>query len=446
MVGYVSSKAKLTKRVIDATAPRPDTDVIVWDTEVIDFRLRVRPTGRKSYEVRYRPAGSKTQRQATIGVHGSPWTVEEARDEAKTILRKVHGGTDPLEAKSALRASLTVAELIDAYLLQGPAWKPDKRASSWEVDRYNLIHHAKPLLGKKIAREVRPEHLTEWQAKVATGATAKREPSGKKRGIINVTGGPGAAAKAIRVVTTMFEWARIRGLVDVNPGRDVEKIADGVRERYLSDEEAGAIWIAIDELHAEDSLTEALVAAFRLLLLTGARIGEIIGLRWSEVDLRREMLLLPPARHKSGGKAKPKSLQLPPPAVDVLTRLRANRTAIEYVFPAQDKPAKLGNKDGEVRAATYANKPMSKPKSQWGRVLKRAGVTDSSFHVIRHTFASQVMADDHGIYTLSKMLGHARVSTTERYAHLAKNAGAPAAEGVSKRYGAGSVSGKAASK
>ena len=105
------------------------------------------------------------------------------------------------------------------------------------------------------------------------------------------------------------------------------------------------------------------------------------------------------------------------------------------MFPAQDKPAKLGNKDGEARAATFANKPMSKPKSQWARVLKRAGVTDSSFHVIRHTFASQVMADDHGIYTLSKMLGHARVSTTERYAHLAKNAGAPAAEDVSKRYG-----------
>ncbi|MNS00327.1 Tyrosine recombinase XerD [compost metagenome] len=433
MVGYVSSKAKLTKRVVDATAPSPEADVIVWDTEVVEFRLRVRPTGRKVYEVRYRPKGLKQQRQITVGVHGSPWTVEEARDRAKDILREVHGGTDPLEAKTALRASLTVSELIEVYLTQGPAFKPDKRASSWEVDRYNLTHHAKPLLGRKIARELTPADLAEWQAKVALGVTAKREPSGKKRGVTNVTGGPGAAAKAIRVMSTMLEFARLRKLLPDNPGRDVEKIADGVRERYLPDEEAAAIWSAIDDLAAEGQLTDALVAAFRLLLLTGARIGEISNLRWSEVDLRRGLLLLPPARHKSGGRSKPKALQLPAPAIDVLARLRADRTEIEFLFPAQVTRAKRAP-DGRLITATYANRPMARPKSQWNRVLKRAGVTDSSFHVIRHTFASQVISDGAGIYTLSKLLGHARSSTTERYAHLRQDAGAVAVEGVAGRY------------
>ena len=433
MAGYVSSKVKLTKRVVDATGPREGLDVIVWDTEVIDFRLRVRPTGRKTYEVRYRPDGSKTQRQKTIGVHGSPWTVEEARDAAKVALRDVHAGADPLKSKSDLKAALTVSELIDAYLLQGPAWKPDKRASSWEVDRYNLVHHAKPLLGKKIAKDLQAEDLTEWQAKVATGATAKRVPSGKKRGVTNVTGGPGAAAKAIRVMATMLEWARMRKLVPVNVCRDVEKLTDGVRERYLTDDEAAAVWRAIDSLAAENQLTEALVAAFRLLMLTGARIGEIEALRWSEVDLKRGLLLLPPARHKSGGRAKPKALQLPAPAIDLLTRLRARRTSIQFLFPAIATRERLGA-DGKIIPATYADRAMSRPKSQWARVLKRAGVTDSSFHVIRHTFASQVIADGTGIYTLSKMLGHARASTTERYAHLRQDAGAVAAEGVAARY------------
>ncbi len=434
MAGYKASKVKLTKRVVDATAPRPDVDVIVWDTEVVDFRLRVRPSGRKSYEVRYRPKGSKNQRQATIGVHGSPWTVEEARDEAKRILRDVHAGTDPLEAKAALRASMTVSELCDAYLLQGPAFKPTKRASSWAVDASNFERHVKPLLGKRIARELRTDDLATWQSKVMLGATAVRMKSEKKRGVINVRGGPGAAASAMRRFAAALEWARARGLIETNPAADVEKIPDGVRERYLSDEEGRAVWEAIDKLSAEGRLTEAQTTAFRLLMLTGARIGEIRGLRWAEVDLRRGLLLLPPRRNKTGGVSISKPVHLGPAALDLLKRMHATRQGFEHLFPSRLLQAKGGNRDGEKRAAVYEDRPMSPPKSAWARVLKEAGVSDASFHVMRHTFASQVVADGNGLYTLSKMLGHARSSTTERYAHLRLDAGAKAAEAVASRY------------
>lgn len=435
MAGYTSSKAKLTKRLVDATAALPDMDVIVWDTEVQEFRLRVRPSGRKSYEVRYRPKGSKSQRQVTIGVHGSPWTVEEARDQAKSILREVHAGADPLETKSALRASLTVAELCDAYLQQGPAYKPTKRDSSWNVDRSNFERHVKPLLGRKVARELRPDDLAEWQAKVALGATAVRMKSDKKRGVIDVRGGRGAAASAMRRFAAALEWARLRGLIDKNPAADVEKIPDGVRERYLSDEEGRAIWQAIDKLSSTGSLTVAQTTAFRLLMLTGARIGEIIGLRWPEVDLRRGLLLLPPRRNKTGGVSISKPVHLGPAALDLLKRMHASRQGFEHLFPARLQQAKRGNRDGEKREVVYEDRAMSRPKAAWARVLKEAGVTDASFHVLRHTFASQVIADGQGLYTLSKMLGHARSSTTERYAHLRLDAGAAAAQGVADRYG-----------
>ncbi|WP_374597958.1 tyrosine-type recombinase/integrase [Brevundimonas sp.] len=429
-----ADRKKLTKRVVDATLPDAAGDVIVWDTEVAGFRLRVRPSGRKAYELRYRARGSTTQRQISIGRHGSPWTVEEARERAKTILHEAGGGVDPLATRQEARLALTVAELADAYLLQGPAHKPNKRATSWAVDTYNFSHHLKPLLGQRVARDLTSAHLAEWQSKVAAGATAKREKSGKLRGVTHVRGGPGAAARAMRSVAAMLAWARTQQLIPANPADNVEKIPDGQRERYLSDEEGASIWAAIDTLSDIGKLTDRQVAYFRLLMLTGARRGEILGLRWAEIDFRRSMLLLAPSRHKSGGRARAKTLHLSAAALDILTRLKATRDGFTHVFPALAAPAKAGNKDGEKRPAIYRDQPMAPPKAAWDRVLKAAGVSDASFHVLRHTFASQIVADGTGLYTLSRMLGHARASTTERYAHLRADAGAAAAQTVADRY------------
>lgn len=432
MPAYLSSKAKLTKRGVDAIMPDPDADVVVWDTEVSEFRIRVRPSGRKSYEVRYQRPGSRTPRQIKIGDHGRPWAPDEARDEAKRLLRLVHDGRDPLDDKAELRNAISVGDLIDEYLAEGPAYKPDKRASSWEVDRYNLQHHLRPLLGHKKARDLAKDHLVVWQDQVAGGATAKREKSQKKRGVINITGGPGAAAKAIRCVAAMLEWARERGHVSVNVARDVKKIQDGERERYLQDDEAARIWNAIDDMVADQSLARRLGVAFKLILLTGARIGEVRGLKWSEVDLQRKLVFLPPARHKSGGRNKPKVLELPLAAVQLMRTFKAEASEAEHVFPAQAPPMK-GDKASGI-PPSILDQPMAPPYSQWDRVLARAGVSDSSFHVLRHTFASQVMADNTSLLTLSKMLGHARVSTTQRYAHLAPSVGAQAADRVAQRY------------
>lgn len=432
MPRYASSKAKLTKRLVDATTPKPEADVVVWDTDVPDFRLRVRPSGRKSYELRFKLPGSRTPRQIKIGDHGRPWTAEEARDEAKQLLRQVYDGLDPLDQKSELRDAITIDSLIDVYLEEGPAYKPDKRSTSWEVDRYNLQNHLRPLLGKKLARDLTKDHLVVWQDQVANGATAKREKSPKKRGVINITGGPGAAAKAIRCVAAMLEWARERGYVIVNVARDVKKIQDGERERYLQDDEAARIWNAAEDMVADGTLAARLGVAFKLILLTGARIGEIRGLKWSEIDLQRKLVFLPPARHKNGGRNKPKSLELPLAAVELLKAFKENAPHRSYVFPAQAPPVK-GDKAARV-PHRFLDEPMAPPYSQWDRVMTRAQVSDASFHVLRHTFASQVMADNTGLLTLSKMLGHARVSTTQRYAHLAPSAGATAADRVAKRY------------
>lgn len=403
-------RAKITKTVVDASEPVEGVRYCVWDTEIKGFRLRVMPTGRKVYELRYR-VGSR-QRLSTIGTHGSPWTADTARSRAKTMLFSVAHGEDPQADKEKARAAMTVSELVTLYLEQGPADKPGKRASSWATDKYNLKRHAEPQIGSKVARDLSAADLAQWQAAVTSGKTAAKGKSDKKRGSVNVRGGPGAAARAMRTVAAMLAWAKKRGLIENNPATEVAKIKDGRRERYLSDDEARRLWEAVDVLEKakEGGITADHAAAFKLLMLTGARRSEILGLRWTEVDLRRKLLLLPPLRHKSGGTSRPKAIPLPTAAVSIL---EGRKRTGDYIF---------------------GDEPMPPPKRAWARVLKQAGVTDASFHVLRHTLASFAIADGASLYVVGKTLGHAKAETTQRYAHLRDDATAKAAEGAAGRY------------
>ncbi len=125
---------KLTKRDVDAATPASDgRHLFLWDSEIKGFGLRV-TSGSKSYVLQYRsPNGRK--RRHTIGRHGSPWTADTARKEASRLLREISLGNDPLDAKAEARTAVTVAELVDIYLAEGPAERPNKKASSWKVDR-----------------------------------------------------------------------------------------------------------------------------------------------------------------------------------------------------------------------------------------------------------------------------------------------------------------------
>lgn len=103
------------------------------------------------YVTAYRVKGQNRLRCYSTGKHGEPWTPETARDEARAILAKAASGIDPakevVERKAALeKTGVSVSELIDRYLEEGPIDKPDKRESSWRNDRTYLTNHVRPLL------------------------------------------------------------------------------------------------------------------------------------------------------------------------------------------------------------------------------------------------------------------------------------------------------------
>jgi Arm DNA-binding domain len=167
---------KLTKRTVDAATPEADR-FIVWDIELKGFGLLVLPSGVKSYVYDYRtPEGLK--RRITIGQHGA-WTAEQARDKAQDYRQIVRAGGDPLGAKQALRKSVTVSDVLDAYLAAEDF--ANKTTITQAIDRGRIERHLRPLLGKKHAhliteQDVKRAYTAIREAKTAVDVKTGRWP------------------------------------------------------------------------------------------------------------------------------------------------------------------------------------------------------------------------------------------------------------------------------
>lgn len=413
-------RVKLTKRLIEG---QTDEAFTLNDGEVLGFRARRQTkAGAVAFELRYRVDGR--ERLLKLGKWGA-LTVEQARDLARKHLGKVADGADPQADKAAKRLAdadaVTVADAVRLYVEHGPTDKPDKRASSWSADKTAFNRHLVPMLGKRRLESITTIDLAKWQSDVAVGKTAKQEKMGV-RGLARVTGGKGAATRGMLAVSAMLAWCVKRKLLRDNPARDVVRYQSGGNDRYLSEAEGANLWQAVADLEAERALSPAQTMIFRLLALTGARRGEIVGLRWSEVDLKRGLLLLPPLRHKSGKAAKPKAIPIPAAALALLTawpRVPSAGPGKDWLFPKAD-----------------GSGPIEPPKRAWAKVTEKAGLTGLRMHDLRHTVASWAVGQGVSLPIVGKLLGHASAATTQRYAHLSVNAGADVLEAVAGIYGA----------
>jgi integrase len=253
--------AKITVRTVDQLEPGSR----VYDTVVQGFGVRRQKDG-AYYYLRYRKNGVQSMR--SIGRHGSPWTPELARNEAKRLLGAVVGGDDPFTKPLA---SESFGQEVARYLeRKRQAMKP--RAFE-EVERH-LTNHATPLHSLRLAE-------------------IDRRTIAQRLGEIETANGPVARNRVRSSLSAFFSWAVTEGLLEVNPVQGTAKLSEGgSRERTLTPAELKELWSALDgEPNAQ------FADILRLLLLTGQRRDEIGHLRWSEIE--PGLIVLPPERTKN---------------------------------------------------------------------------------------------------------------------------------------------------
>jgi integrase len=375
------------------------------------FGVRRQKSEAVAYVLFYRTREGR-QRWYTIGRHGAPWTPEMAREEAKKLLGDVVEGADPAGEKKADRKTKTVAELCDLYLADAEAGrlltrrKTAKKTSTLATDRGRIVRHIKPLLGRIPVPAVTHEDIEAFMHAVAEGRTAGKVKTAKKHGLANVRGGRGTASRTVGLLGAIFAYAVRRRMRADNPVRGVMRFADGKRERRLSDDEYKRLGGALRQ--AEKNIWPAAVAAARFLTLTGWRSGEVLALRWPEVDLARRTARL--ADTKTGFSMRPLSHM----ACEVLRGLTRSG---ELVFPATR---------GEGRMTGF-------PKL-WARITKLGQLPrDITPHVARHSLASLAADLGYSEPTIAALVGHKGSSITSRYIHTADAVLLAAADALADR-------------
>lgn len=360
---------KITKRFVESIKPDEVKTLKYWDFELKGFGVVVLPSGRRTYCVQYRNQ-YRVLKRIKVGVHGQI-TAEEARDLAKKKLGQVAHGEDPAEQKKYIKSLSTMESLAKNYV-ERHGYK--KRPRSLKEDQKLLKNIILPNFGR-----LKITNVTRYDIEMLHK---------------NLQQTPYQANRVLALLSKMFSLAISWELADTNPVLGIERYQEERRDRWLDEIELNRLWGVLDRYS-----THRIAYIFKLLLLTGARKGEVLKATWDQFDLEKGIWTKP--SHLTKQKKK-EYLPLSEKTVDVLQTLKKlNTQNSSYLFP--------GRIEGE---------PIKETRTFWAKVLKEANLENVRVHDLRHTHASHLASSGLSLSIIGKLLGHTQVSTTQRYAHL----------------------------
>jgi integrase len=359
----------------------------VFFADIPGFGVRISSGGAIAFVYNYRFHGE--QRRMKIGSYPA-FTPFQARAAALKLQHHVESGIDPLQEKRAASEAPTLADLAKEYRNDPDVKK--KRASTLRNEAQMLDSIILPKLGgKKVAALTRADI-----AKLHSSLSAT----------------PYRANRVLALISILLSFAIEMGYRSDNPATLVTKFPEEKRNRWLTEEEMQRLVDAIDDYHDQHAAN-----AIRLLLLTGAREGEVLNATWEEFDLNRGAWTKPTHHTKQ---KRTEVIPLSDAALELLRSMNKSRSGT-HVFP--------GN--GTNKARVTIRRP-------WVQVCKAAGLTEVvtvkgkrqelkrykptlRIHDLRHNFASHLVSSGASLHIVGKLLGHTQPQTTARYAHLADN-------------------------
>jgi integrase len=362
---------QLSDRLVRSLEPPVKGNCILYDSDLKGFGIRVTAAGTKAFVLNYRAKGR--ERRYTIGIYPDPWSVATARAKAETLKREINGGRDPMRERDEERTAPTVADLAERFMAE---YLPRKIKQSQREDAAMLRNDILPEIGKMRVADVTQADIRGIHLKVS-----RRAPVRANRVL-------SAASKAFNFAIHDLGWR------DDNPCVGVRRNPENRRARYLSQAEIVALGKA---LTAEANQVGA--NAVRMLMLTGARRGEVINARWGQFDLEAGVWTKRSAHTKQHREHR---VPLSAPALRLLAEMKRNAPkGVAWVFPGRGP-----------------EKPFHGIQKVWDRLRGAAGLDDVRIHDLRHTYASILASSGVSLQMVGALLGHTHPGTTARYAHL----------------------------
>ena len=355
-----AQRRRLTDANIARLAPVA-RELTVWDTRHAGLGVRVRPSGHRSFV--YWRKGEDGARRITLG-SAALMSVEEARSQC-------------LEIETGARSGRPERGAVPTFgdFVAGPGracfdrGKPSTRRVAARIVSARLL----PAFGSLPLDRITRADVTRWFDECSRTT-------------------PGAANKALSLLSRILNHAIVCGHLRTNPARGVKWNVRPRLTRFLSREEVHRLHRVLDRHAGARPSCVRQADVIRLLLLTGCRKSEILTLRWQDVDVDTINLI--------DAKTGPRRVFLNAPARAILER--QPRSASTYVFPAASNPGR----------------PLSYHLPLWRSVRREAGIEDVRLHDLRHTFASHAVLQGVPLPVVSRLLGHKRPSMTLRYAHV----------------------------
>lgn len=346
-------------------------------TALPGFGVRSYPSGRRVYIVQRRIAGR--MRTVTIG-NAAVMTEAVARDVASRILLRCQVGENPADTRVAVRSAPAFPAFLDEYWQRmSRQWKPRTIETH---DGYRHLHLDNAFAGKFVD-QIETEDVAKWLARLTNES------------------GPGAGNRCFSILHSMMRKAEDWGYrpEGTNPCVGVKANRRRQCERFLSDQELVRLGRA---LRNAESTRPVHAAAVTMILLTGCRKSEILGLRWSEVKGNRLLL--------TDSKTGARTVWLGHEARAILDRLGRRKPA-DPVFRL----------DGKSRNAL---------DWFWRTIRIEAALADVRLHDLRHSFASFATRRSETLPMIAKLLGHSKTASTARYAHLDDSSALAATERI----------------
>jgi integrase len=342
-----------------------------YDSEVVGFGVTVTKAGHRSFFFRYRRKVDGRERLMPIGDFPA-WSSPAARARAAELRRAVDSGGDPMGDLDDLRGAPTVRDLAERFEREHlVTLRPGPRGDCARHPHKDIL----PALGT---------------LKVAAVTSSDTD---NVHGRVTERGSTYQANRVGSTLSKMFSLAVRWRMRPDNPCKGSRRNQEEKRGRYLSPAELSALGPAL-AAHGDPQAANI----FQLLLLTGARRGEVLALAWDQLDLESGIWVKPSARTEQ---KKEHRVPLSDAAVELLRQIHTQSGASSpWVFPSGDSH-------------------IVDPKKAWKSVLKTAGISGLRMHDLRHSYASMLVGSGLSLPVIGALLGHTQPSTTHRYAHLA---------------------------